>query len=64
MIKHLRTGIFLSATLVAVHTGFAAGPAGEAAGKRLEREVRREPVDCASAEIRLLWRRHIRGCRV
>lgn len=44
MIKHLRTGIFLSAALVAVHTGFAAGPAGEAAGKRLEREVRRELV--------------------
>ena len=44
MTKQLRTGMFLSAALLAAQLGFAANHAGEAAEKRLEREVRRELV--------------------
>jgi len=44
MTKQLRTGMFLSAALLAAQVGFAADHAGEAAEKRLERQVRRELV--------------------
>lgn len=44
MTKQLRIGMFLSAALLAAQLGFAANHAGEAAEKRLEREVRRELV--------------------
>jgi len=40
MTRQLRTGMFLSAALLAAQLGFAANHAGEAAEKRLEREVR------------------------
>ena len=44
MTKQLRTGMFLSAAMLAAQTGFAANHVSEAAEKRLEREVRRELV--------------------
>jgi hyperosmotically inducible protein len=44
MINRMRTGVLLSATLLAAQLGFAANHAGEAGEKRLEREVRRALV--------------------
>jgi len=44
MTKQLRTGMFLSAALLAAQLGFASNHNSEAAEKRLEREVRRELV--------------------
>lgn len=44
MTKQLRTGMFLSAALLAAQLGSAANYTVEAAEKRLEREVRRELV--------------------
>ena len=44
MTKQLRIGMFLGAALLAAQLGFASNHAGEAAEKRLEREVRRELV--------------------
>ena len=44
MTRHLRSGMFLSAALLAAQLGFAANHTGEAGEKRLEREVRRELV--------------------
>lgn len=44
MTKQLRIAMFLGAALLAAQLGFAANHAGEAAEKRLEREVRRELV--------------------
>jgi hyperosmotically inducible protein len=44
MTNRLRTGMFLSAALLAAQLGYATNHTGEAAEKRLEREVRRELV--------------------
>ncbi len=51
MTKQLRTGMFLSAALLAAQLGFAANHTGEAAEKRIEREVRRELVSLTSYSL-------------